>query len=257
VRTKPLSGLLLALAIGSQTMPALAQKEAPPQVDPKAMAALEAMGAYLRSLKSFEIDATTATDNVLENGIKVQLDGTAKLIVRRPDRMRVTVTSDRKHREFYYDGKSVTLYGPRVKYYATVAAPPTVGETVQVLAQKYGIELPLADLFLWGTDKARPEDIKLAVYVGPATIAGTPADQYAYRQEGVDWQVWIRTGAKPVPLKLVVTTTSEQAQPEHIVVLRWNVEPKITEKMFAFVPPPGSLKIAIQTAEGKVEAAGK
>lgn len=257
MRTNPLMGLLLAGAIGCYCLPGLAQKEVTPPVDPQAIAALEKMGAYLRTLKSFEIDATTATDEVLDNGLKVQLDGAAKLIVRRPDRMRVTITSDRKHREYYYDGKSVTLYGPRVKYYTTVAAPPTVGETVQLLAQKYGIELPLADLFLWGTDKAHPEDIKQAINVGPATIAGTLTDQYAFRQEGVDWQVWIKQGATPVPVKLVVTTTSETAQPEHITVLRWNFAPKINEKMFAFVPPVGALKIAIQTAEGKVEAGGK
>jgi len=257
MRTNPLMGLLLAVAIGGHPMSGLAQKDNPAPVDPKAMAALEAMGAYLRSLKSFEITATTATDEVLDDGLKVQLDGTAKLTVRKPDRMRVTISSDRKQREFYYDGKSVTLYGPRVKYYATVAAPPTVGETVQLLAQKYGIDLPLADLFVWGSDKARPEDIKRAIYLGPATIAGTAADQYAFRQADVDWQVWIRTGPMPVPLKLVVTTTSEPTHPEHISVLRWNTAPGINEKMFEFVPPKGALKIAIQSTDGKVEPAGK
>lgn len=257
MRTYPLMGVLLAVVIGGHPIPGLAQKDTAPPVDPKAMAALEAMGAYLRSLKSFEISATTATDEVLDDGLKVQMDGTAKLTVRKPDRLRATISSDRKQRELYYDGKSFTLYGPRVKYYATVAAPATVGETVQLLAQKYGIDMPLADLFVWGTDKARPEDIKRAIYLGPATIGGTAADQYAFRQADVDWQVWIRKGPMPVPLKLVVTTTSEPTHPEHIVVLRWNTAPGINEKMFAFVPPKDALKIAIQSADGKAQGAGK
>lgn len=257
MRTNLFMGVLLATAIGGLPMGVLAQKDVAPAVDPKAMAALETMGAYLRGLKSFEISATTATDEVLDDGLKVQMDGTAKLTVRKPDRLRATISSDRKQRELYYDGKNFTLYGPRVKYYATVPAPATVGETVQLLAQKYGIEMPLADLFVWGTEKARPQDIKRAIYLGPATIGGVEADQYAFRQADVDWQVWIRKGPMPVPLKLVVTTTSEPSHPEHIAVLRWDTSPGIDDKMFAFVPPKGALKIAIQNAGGKAEGAGK
>jgi hypothetical protein len=248
-----LSGLLFVVVLSCIPMAGLAQDN-PPAVDPKAIAALESMGAYLRTLKSFEITATTTTDEILDDGMKVQFDGTAKLTVRRPDRMRLLVESDRKHRELFYDGKSVTLYGPRVKYYATVAAPPTVRETVEVLAKKYGMELPLADLFVWGTDKARPDQIKRAIDLGPATVGGVSAEQYAFRQEGVDWQVWIRTGAAPVPLKLVITTTDEPTNPAHIAILRWNTTPKTSDALFTFVPPAGALKIAIQAIDEKPAA---
>jgi hypothetical protein len=36
------------------------------------------------------------------------------------------------------------------------------------LPKKYGLELPLADLFFWGTDKAHPEDIKAAIAIVPS-----------------------------------------------------------------------------------------
>ena len=258
MRTKSLNtlgGLLFASALISIPMAGRAQKDTAPAVDPKAIAALESMGAYLRTLKSFEITATTATDEILDDGMKVQFDGTAKLTVRRPDRMRVLVESDRKHRELFYDGKTVTLYGPRVKYYATVAAPPTGRETVEFLAKKYGMELPLADLFVWGTDKGKPEQIKRAIYLGPATVGGISAEQYVFRQEEVDWQIWIRTGPAPVPLKLVITTTSEPTNPTHTAILHWNTTPKTSDAMFTFVPPAGALKIAIQAIDEKAGVA--
>lgn len=226
-------------------------------VDPNAIAALEKMGGYLRTLKDFEITSVTMTDEVTENNMKIQLAGITKLQVRRPDRLRAETTSDRKQRQFVYDGKSLTIYGPRVKYYATVAAPPTLRETAEVLAKKYGIDMPLADLFYWGTDKAPVADIKAAYALGPATVDGTPTDHYAFRQEGVDWQIWIEKGNTPVPRKLVLTDTSEATQPEHIATLRWNVAPRFDETIFAFKPPPGAMKIVLQTADGKVDNTSK
>src|SRR5690348_5913704 len=56
----------------------------PPKVDPDAIAALDKMGAYLRTLDSFQIKTDTLTDAVLDNGQKVQFAGNADYKVRRP-----------------------------------------------------------------------------------------------------------------------------------------------------------------------------
>lgn len=232
--------------------PAAAQPAAGPQtIEPEAMSALEHMGAYLRTLRSFEVAARSTTENVMDDGFKLQFDGQAELKVRRPDRLRVDITTDRKQRQIYYDGKAVTVYAPRVKYYASVAAPPTLRATIEVLTKKYGIELPLADLFYWGTDEAPLAEIKAARYIGPATVDGKPADQFAFRQEGVDWQVWIQRGKAPLPLKMAITSREQPAAPTHSAWLRWNLAPHLSETTFVFKPPPGSMKIVMQTADGK------
>ena len=224
-------------------------------IAPEAMVALEEMGKYLRGLKAFTVTSTTLTDEVVSDGVKLQFGGTASLKVRRPDRLQAEIASDRKQRKIYYDGRNLTLYGPRVKYYATVPAPPTLRETVEVLAKKYGVAMPLVDLFYWGTEAAPVEDIKFAAYIGPATVDGVMTDQYVFRQEGIDWQIWIQQGVTPVPRKLVITTTSEPTHPEYIATMRWNVTPKLENASFAFKPPAGAMRIPLQTAEGKVETA--
>lgn len=254
---KKMPAILFSLLVTGFTRPGFAQEKPVPAIDPEAIAALEKMGAYLRTLKTFEVNAFTMTDEVIDGNMKVQFSGNANMKVRRPDRLRAEISTDRKQRQIFYDGKSVTLYGPRVKYYATVAAPPTLGETAEVLAQKYGIDLPLADLFYWGTEKAPLQDIKSAIQVGPATVDGIPTDHYLFRQEGLDWQIWIQKGKTPLPRKMVLTTTSEPVQPEHIAILRWTVAPKLDESMFTFKPPKDAMRIALQNADGKVEAAAK
>jgi hypothetical protein len=212
------------------------------------------MGTYLRTQQTFEVTARSTTEKVMDDGLKLQFDSTANLKVRRPDRLRVDIANDRKQRQIYYDGKSITVYGQRIKYYATVVAPPTLRETIEALSKNYGIELPLADLFYWGTQQAPVSDIRAAHYIGPAKVGALQADHYAFRQEGVDWQVWIQTGKTPLPLKLAITASAQAGEPTHTAWLRWNLAPTLTEATFAFKPPQGAMKIPLQTVDGKVAA---
>ena len=143
------------------------------QRDSKAIDALTSMGKYLRSMKAFSLHADTATDEVLTTGQEIQFAGSLDYTVEFPSRLRAEVRSDRRTRDYYFDGKSLTQYAPRMNYYATVPAPGSVAELVQVTNQKCDLPLPLADLFLWGTDKGGVEDITAASYIGPARIVGS------------------------------------------------------------------------------------
>jgi hypothetical protein len=246
--------LLVALLVvagvcsAQQQPPASApQTLAEPAVVPEAIATLEKMGGFLRTLKAFTLHADTTIDEVLDDtGQKIQFGGVVDFHVRAPDRLRAEVSSDRKQRQFFYDGKTLTLYGQRVKYYASVPAPPTIREMLEVAEQKYGLELPLADLFFWGTDKAHPEDIKTAIYVGPSWIGGVLCDHYAFRQEEADWQLWAERSDTPLPRKLVITTTDEEEQPQFVAVLTWNLNPQLDDAMFTFVPPADAQKIVLR-----------
>jgi hypothetical protein len=134
-------------AFAQQTAPA-PQSAPASDIEVKAIDALKAMGTYLRTLKTFALRSETTTDEVLDNGQKVQFGGTVDYLVRKPNGMRAEVVSDRKRRQYFYDGKTVTVYGPATGYYASAAAPPTITELLQFLGQKYDLDLPLADLFL-------------------------------------------------------------------------------------------------------------
>jgi hypothetical protein len=59
----------------------------------------------------------------------------------------------------------------------------------------------------------------------------------------VDWQIWIERGERPVPRKLVVTSTDQKTQPQHQVVMRWDLAPHLDERTFTFVPPQDAHRI--------------
>lgn len=214
-------------------------------VDPDAIAALDRMAAALNKLQQFHLVSDASTDVVLDNGQKIELDGQVNYRVQRPNRMFVEIKSDRKLRQMFYDGNTLTVYSPRLKYYASVDhVGKTLGELAISASQDYGIEFPLADLFFWGTEQAPKSAIKSAIYVGPGTLDGEAIDQYAFRQDGADWQLWL-SKATALPEKLVITSRDDPAMPQYEARLHWNTKATSQASSFTFTPPSDAKRIEI------------
>jgi hypothetical protein len=212
--------------------------------DPEAIKALEKMGDYLRTLKAFQVRSETNRDEVLDDGQNVEFDGVADMIVQRPNRLRADVTSDKQQRLYFYNGSTLSVWARRVNYYATVPAPPTIRELVDTLSDKYDIELPLADLFYW-SDRATTSSITSATNLGASQIGGVTCEHLAFRQEGVDWEVWIQEGDYPLPRKIVIRTLTDEARPRFAAVLTWNLAPSFNDAAFTFVPPADAKRITL------------
>ena len=231
--------IVLATSAGAQQSPAK------PALDEGAIAGLKAMGAYLRTLKEFQVEVATTDEDVLADGQKFQYEGTTKILARMPDRVLAEVASHRLQRLYLYDGKSFTLFAKRANFYATIPAPDTVGKLDEMLDEKFGFSVPLADLLRWGGPKWSTEGITTATRFDPTVVGDTTCDHYAFRQEGIDWQIWIQRGDHPLPLKLVITTTTDEARPQHTASYTWNLAPSYNEDAFTFDPPAGAGKVLI------------
>ena len=248
-----LSRTLAALAVAGAAVPALAQQA--PAVEPGAMAALQGMAAYLRTLKSFQVDVATTDEDVLDDGQKVQYSGTTTILARMPNGLRADVANDRRERMYLYDGKTFTLFAKRLNYYATVPAPPTVGQLADTLDEQYDVTVPIVDLFRWGTPGWSTDDVKGAMDLGPGTVEGVTCQQYAFRQDDIDWQIWIQKGDHPLPRRLVITTKTDEARPQHTAEYTWNLAPSFNDAAFVFDPPEGAGKVVL--AKAAAAAAGK
>ena len=240
---------VLATSAGAQ------QPAAKPTLDEGAIASLKVMGAYLRGLKEFQVEVATTDEDVLSDGQKSQYEGTTTILARMPDGLRAEVATHRQQRLYLYDGKSFTLFAQRANYYATIPAPPTVGKLDDMLNEKYGFSVPLADLFRWGGANWSPEGIIAANRYDPSVVAGTTCDHYGFRQEGIDWQIWVQRGSHPLPRKLVITTTTDEARPQHTAVYTWNLAPSFNEGAFVFDPPAGAGKVLLAEAKAAAGAA--
>ena len=219
-------------------------------IEPEAVQALTRMSAYLGTLTAFDIKADTSLDLIMTDGQKLKLDGANHYTVRRPDAFVVEVATPRKVRRLIYDGKSMTLYAPELGVYATVPAPPTIRAAMEEASDRYDLVVPLADLFRWTDPNQKDrEPLTAAMVVGPAKVDGVEADQYAFREAEVDWQIWIQKGDKPVPLKVVIIDRLDPTRPQFETRLHWDLSPQLTSDTFAFRPATGAQAIRLTSVK--------
>jgi hypothetical protein len=247
---------LAPIALAAQsTPPAPAPAPAPaaqssPQaaaqlVDPAAVQALKAMGAHLQTLTQFRVSTQLTGERVLADGQKLQHSARASLDVARPNKLHARMESARTQRELFYDGKVATIYSPQKKYYSSVPLEGELGGLMVVLRDRYGIQAPLSDLFAFGTPQAPLDNLESAMNAGQDFVGDDLCDHYAFRQAGLDWQIWIRASGAPLPRKIIITSRADEARPQSVSVIDWNLKPRFADTAFKFTPPRGSTPVEL------------
>lgn len=224
-------------------------------VDPKAKELMQKMGDYMESLQKFEVHSNRIMEVILPNGQKLLSDRSSNLFVQKPDRIRVNVSSAKRELQYYFDGKTFTVYTPRLKYYASVAAKPTIGEMIEHMGDEYDIDFPLADVL------SKQEDLMKEVvsgsYVGKSLIQGIMCHQLAFRQKDIDWEVWIEEGEKPLLRRLAIRDKSQKGDPLTVISLSdWDVNPTFDENLFTFTAPQDAHKIKLLATEATEKIQG-
>jgi hypothetical protein len=224
---------------------------AKPVREQKAVDAVSQMGQYLRGLKDFQVTVNANRDEVLTNGQILQFSHVTRMLVQEPDHLQADISGvvSGNSKKVYYDGKTFTILTLPDNYYATVDAPPTLKALKTKLNQDFGIEMPMADLFEWGTDNSAPSRLLSAVYVGDEDVGGKVCSHYAYREKGFDWQLWIAKGDAMLPCKLAIVDMDDPAHPHYTATYAWQLSPGLPASDFEFTPPPGAHPIDIMRTD--------
>jgi len=216
----------------------------PAGIDPQAEKLLRRMSDYLASRQQFTVKAESTLEVVLTSGQKLQFSSPATASVWRPNRLRADRKGDIVNQEFYYDGKTLTLYNPKENLYAATAAPPTLDETLDFAREKLDVIAPGAELLYGNAAERMLKETTSGFVVGPSVVAGVKCTHLAFRGPEVDWQIWIEDGDKPLPRKFILTSKKVTGEPQFTVLVRsWDLTPKLTNREFTFVPPKGAKKI--------------
>ena len=237
--SKSLAGLavgMFALLLGIST---LVGAQAPAK-DPLAVKILQNMTDYVSGLQQFSVHTENTYEDLLDSGQRVDLDIAADVTVRRPNKLHAARTSDLNNQNFFYDGKTLTLYNSSKGVYASQPAPKTIEELLDYAREDLGVIVPAADLAYRGVYDILMQGVTSAVVVGKANIGGVTCDHLAFSRPDVDFQVWVAQGDQPLPCKYVVTDTSTPAQISTVSVMsNWNLAPETPDAAFRFIPPEG------------------
>jgi hypothetical protein len=233
----------LSLLILSVSTPSVAQDK-DTSIDPKADSVLRQMSDYMNTLEQFIVRAENGMDTMLPTGQTLQLGRSMEISVRRPDRLRGNIHGGRFDQEFYYDGKSITLFTKGVNYYATTETSPSIEAALDDAEESVGLVAPFADLISRNAYDNLIEDVTLGLYVGLSTVSGVECHHLAFRGEETDWQVWIENSEKPLPRKFMITSKWVTGAPRFVgLITGWDLSPELKDSLFTFVAPEGAEEI--------------
>jgi hypothetical protein len=212
-----------------------------PAVDPVAVQTLKRMTDFLDGLQRFSVNTQSIIEEMHSSGHRVDYDLLANVTVKRPNKMRAQRTGELMNQRFLYDGKTLTVYDPTKKVYATKTGLDTIEEMITFARETGGVLLPAADLLYRNAFPLLMQDVTLAVVVGKAVLDGVRCDHLLFSRPEVDFQIWVSEGKQPFPRKYVVTETATPSKLALTTFLsNWNTAPPVDDAQFKFVPPKGT-----------------
>jgi hypothetical protein len=229
------------------TAPVLSTAPAP-IVPESADRLLRQMSDYIGSAEHFTFRADVTFDHVLPSGQKLQFSATEEVALERPNGLYIEWNSDLGQRQFWYDGKAMTMYDPEAGFYGVDATLPGIDAMLDRLVTQLDFTPPLSDFLYSEPYKSVRGAIQYGFLTGETEIDGRSCRGLAFVDKNIDWQIWIHTGAQRVPCKLLITYKTHPAQPQFSAVFSdWDFSPRIAASTFAPDVPPGTQAIPLAT----------
>ena len=168
----------------------------------------------------------------------------------RPDKLRVRRTGGYADVELVYDGRTISIYGNNAKSYVQADLPGTVDQMIDAIQARSGVGLPGTDLLFSDAFDVMMASVLDGKHIGLGVVDGVECEHLAFRGPDTDWQIWIETGAKPVPRKYVITSKTLAGAPQYTLRLGdWRTDAFTDADTFVFKPPAGATKVDLDSTE--------
>ena len=195
---------------------------------------VQQMSARLAAENAISVTTTEVRDIVRRSGATEQSSLTAVYTVRRPDRFHTRMTGGRGL-ESWYNGKTLTIASHPHKVFAQAPMPETIDRTLDALAERYDMALPMGDLLYGSAEEALLSDTTTGGYAGTENVGDTPCVHLTFQDVGVDWELWLPARADPLPKRFKVVQKSRSGTPAvDVTFTAWNFAPQKDDE--AFVP---------------------
>jgi hypothetical protein len=208
---------------------------------------LKAMSDYLAGQKSLSAKFDSDIEVVTPELQKIQFSSSGEMKMNRPDKLRIRRTGGYADVELVYDGKTVSLYGNNAKSYVQSDLAGGTDKMIDTLSGQSSVGLPGADLLLSNSYDELMANVIQGSHVGQGVVEGVECEHLAFRGPDTDWQIWIETGAKPVPRKYVITSKTVTGAPQYSLRIRdWKTDAN-ADADFMFKPPAEATKVALDS----------
>lgn len=234
---------LFVFAVQAQTLPDEAAEA--PDIEPEALSVLKGMADYLAASGEFAYHAESSYDVVQESGAKIEFGASRKVLVARPNRLRMEAQRrDGVRSILVFDSKEMWVYAPGENAYAKADQQGDLDEAMHFAVTEMRLKAPLTDLISPNLYDNVTGRLTGALYLGETVVAGHACDHILLSNDYSDFQMWVTMDDKPVLKRIVITYREEPGEPQYRAqFLEWDMSPRDVAKQLEFEPPEGSERI--------------
>jgi hypothetical protein len=205
------------------------------------------MSDILDRAGSFSFQTREVWDRPLKSGQMTQYSSERQILISRPNKLVAEHQGDTGSRRTWYDGKTLTVLETDRNVYTAVSVPGTIEKMFDFVFEKYHLTVPLADLLFPKPYDILTMNVRSGKYAGKHRVGKWTCHHLIFRQDEVDWQIWIDAGVLPVPRKVLIVYRNTPGQPEFSATLdRWDFSPKISPGRFEAQLPAGVKRVDVK-----------
>jgi hypothetical protein len=230
---------MLAGAIIAATGPSLADDA----IDPQAKDAVTKMGKTL-STGAFSFQSNTVRQYEKDN-LPLHILHSAQILVRRPDRLMVTMSGDDGQALIAYDGKTLTVYSVTANRYGQMPITGSIETMFRAASERMGVDFPLADLLADKPGQAFLNGVETGKKVGEASIDGQKCNHFFFLQPpGIELELWSEANEKALPRRIAITYRSIPGEPQFLAEMsNWKLGLNPPDSAFVVAIPAGAARV--------------
>ncbi|WP_191970281.1 DUF2092 domain-containing protein [Methylobacterium planeticum] len=221
-----------------------------PAVEPAAVALLRAAGDALADARTLTFTATAMHDVPNAEGQSIFYTVRSRVVLKRPDHLRVVTEGDGAASEFIADGQTLTLFHPLDRTVASAPAPRNFDAALKAEVEASGQTQAFADLLVADPTQALTEGLTRAFVVGRSNlVGGVETDIVAFAAKDAQAQIWIGVQDR-LPRQLWVTDTGSQGQTRNGVTFTdWTIGQPVADRIFSTAHTAGARSVPFAKTE--------
>ena len=170
------------------------------------------MSDYLASQKTISAAFDTALEVMTPQGEKIQFNSSGMFLLQRPNEIRLPAPAAIPTLNCFSMEKRRPCTARISIAMCNWMGSSSVDQLIDTLRDR-GMSVP-------GSRPVARRCLIEANHIGRGVIDGVECEHLAFRNQDVDWQLWVQVGAKPIPCKYVITSKAVGMAPQYTLVIR-------------------------------------
>jgi hypothetical protein len=242
---KTLFRLAAVLALAVAPAASAADDKDHPELDRKTAEVMKKLGPLYKDAKVLRTEGVVETTITPDAGEKQVVKAKINVEYQRPNLFAMRAKQDKGGLEVISDGKAMFMCNTAKKEYTEAKAPKgldKVGETLQMVGVQYG--MLFQNVLAADPAEALLDGVTEGKHAGMEKVDGKECHHLKFKQEGLDWELWVAAEGQPFVLKALSTREfpgGKMVSVETYTNWKHNTEP--TKDVFTFKAPEGAKKV--------------